>query len=177
MARVSTLRDDNLALASQLGELLKSQGHTLTLAESCTGGGASECVTAITGSSAWFDRAFITYSNQAKIDMLGVNPATLTTHGAVSENTALQMALGAMHRAQVDVSASITGIAGPTGGTPQKPVGMVCFGFAIKHMSDEIHSRTHTAYFTGDREGIRLQAIYAVFSGLISLLNNATVTG
>lgn len=177
MADISLLRKDNFALAFKLGELLKEQGRTLTLAESCTGGGVSECVTAINGSSAWFDRAFITYSNQSKIDMLGVLPATLATHGAVSENTALEMAMGAIHHAQANISASITGIAGPTGGSIEKPIGMICFGFSIKDLTDDFHSRTHTAYFTGDREQIRLQAICMALSGLINLLNSLTITG
>ena len=173
MANVSRLK--NRQLAEELGDLLKSNGLMLALAESCTGGGVSECVTEISGSSAWFDRAFITYSNHAKMDMLGVAAITLATHGAVSENTALEMAIGAIQHSTSQVSASITGVAGPTGGTAQKPVGMVCFGFAIKDLTGDVSSRTRTIYFEGNRESIRLQAINATLTGLISLLKNLTL--
>ncbi len=170
----------NHHLAAELGDLLKAHGLVLTLAESCTGGGLSSCITEIAGSSAWFDRAFITYSNQAKIQMLGVSTKTLDNHGAVSENTALEMALGALANSAAQVSASITGVAGPAGGTALKPVGMVCFGFALNNVAlndidSEVSSRTHTAYFEGDRESIRLQAIHTALLGLISLLKNLTL--
>ena len=163
-------------LATELGATLKARGLVLALAESCTGGMATEAVTSIAGSSAWFDRAFITYSNQAKIDMLNVAKTTLENHGAVSENTALEMALGAIKHSAAQVSASITGVAGPTGGTPAKPVGMVCFGFAIRDLTNNINSRTHTNYFEGDRESIRLQAINAALLGLITLLKDTTLS-
>ena len=174
MANVSRLK--NHFLAAKLGDLLKSNGLMLTLAESCTGGGISECITEVSGSSAWFDRAFITYSNLAKSEMLGVATTTIATHGAVSENTALEMAIGAIQHSTAEVSASVTGVAGPTGGTSQKPVGMVCFAFAVKDdLTGELNTRTYTANFEGDRESIRLQAVNAALEGLISLLKNLTL--
>ncbi len=109
--------------------LLKQKSLTIAVAESCTGGNLSALLTSQSGSSAYFDRGFITYSNQAKIDMLGVKPATLGKFGAVSEQTALEMARGVIQNSLADIGVAITGIAGPTGDTKNKPVGMVCFGF------------------------------------------------
>lgn len=152
-------------LATELGATLKSRGFVLALAESCTGGMVAQSITSVAGSSEWFDRGFVTYSNQAKIDMLGVGNQTLMQFGAVSEQTAAEMAQGALKYSQSHISASITGIAGPNGGTAEKPVGTVCFGFAQ-------HKQlvTNTQHFTGNRESIRQQASIYAISQLITLL-------
>ena len=130
----------------KLLEMLTQQSLKIAVAESCTGGSLSAALTSLSGSSAYFDRGFITYSNQAKIDMLGVGLRTLETEGAVSEAVVLQMAQGVIVKAGVDLSVAISGIAGPTGATTTKPVGTVCFGFCIK---DQCF--TQTQHFSGDR--------------------------
>ncbi|MES2182107.1 MAG: nicotinamide-nucleotide amidohydrolase family protein [Pseudomonadota bacterium] len=166
-----------LQLATELGKALKSRGLTLSLAESCTGGMASQYITAIAGSSAWFDRAFITYSNQAKMDMLGLSKQTLDNFGTVSQQTAQAMALGALSNSGADIAASITGIAGPDGGTKNKPVGMVCFGFALKFDSPDKRITpqtnpqviTQTKLFTGNRDDVRRQSVNHVLETLITL--------
>jgi nicotinamide-nucleotide amidase len=146
-------------LAESLGAALKARGFVLALAESCTGGMVAQAITSVAGSSAWFDRGFVTYSNQAKMDMLGVNKQTLLQFGAVSEQTAAEMAQGALRFSLADISASITGIAGPDGGTAEKPVGIVCFGFALKNSV-----KTSIQHFVGNRESVRQQAsVYAIF--------------
>ena len=143
------------ALAARLGAELKSRGLLLATAESCTGGWIAQTVTTISGSSDWFDRGFVTYSNEAKQDMLGVNLETLTRFGAVSEETAREMAEGALARSRAHISVAVTGVAGPTGGTPSKPVGMVCFAWARE--GGEVESATQR--FTGDREAVRRQSV------------------
>ncbi len=120
---------DPIPSVATLLERCRAQGLTLATAESCTGGMLGAWITAVAGSSAVFDRGFITYSNQAKTEMLGVSPDTLSAHGAVSEEVAREMAAGARARAGVDIAVSITGIAGP-GGSEHKPEGRVCFGLA-----------------------------------------------
>lgn len=120
------------ALANQLGDALAKQQWVATTAESCTGGGVATAITDIAGSSQWFDRAFITYSNEAKMQMLGVQAETLANHGAVSEPVVEQMAEGALTNSLADISVAISGIAGPTGGTEEKPVGTVWFAWADK---------------------------------------------
>lgn len=109
------------------GEKLKADGRWITCAESCTGGGIAKAITDIAGSSAYFDRGFVTYSNAAKHDLLGVAEATLTAHGAVSEAVVREMAVGALHAAKADLALSVSGIAGPEGGSAEKPVGTVWF--------------------------------------------------
>jgi len=160
------MADDTLLnLSAQLGAALKQRGWTLALAESCTGGMAAQCVTAIPGSSVWFERGFITYSNEAKVEMLGVAEATLQQFGAVSEQTAREMAVGALQHSHARVAAAITGIAGPDGGTAAKPVGMVWFAWATKNGL----LRSEIRCFSGDRKAIRRQAVEAVFQGVIQL--------
>jgi nicotinamide-nucleotide amidase len=154
-----------LNLSAQLGAAFKQRVWTLALAESCTGGMAAQYITAIPGSSAWFERGFITYSNVAKVEMLGVAEATLRQFGAVSEQTAREMAAGALRRSHARVAAAITGIAGPDGGTEEKPVGIVWFAWASKNGLPHSEMRR----FSGDREAIRKQAVEAVFQGLIQL--------
>lgn len=134
-----------------LVKALEAKGLKLALAESCTGGMIAAVVTDISGSSAVFDRGFVTYSNQAKIDMLGVRPETLAQYGAVSEQTAREMALGALDNSQADIALSVTGIAGPDGGSTDKPVGLVYIGLAIKGGSVEIFKNN----FSGNRNDVR----------------------
>jgi nicotinamide-nucleotide amidase len=155
-------------LAAELGAALKARGYTLSLAESCTGGMVAQYVTSIAGSSAWFDRGFVTYSNQAKIEILGVSAQTLETYGAVSEQTASEMATGALRISPVQIAGSITGIAGPDGGTVEKPVGTVCFAWATSHKP----TSTTTKHFQGNRQEIRQQAAITMMAGLIDSLNS-----
>ena len=159
---------DTLSLLGTLvGTRLQERGLVLTCAESCTGGWVAQTVTAVAGSSAWFDRGFVTYSNQAKQDMLGVPAATLAQYGAVSEETARAMAMGALTHSLAQVALSITGIAGPSGGTPEKPVGLVCFGWADNKKKE---ARTESVRFDGDREAVRRQAVIHALQGLLALI-------
>lgn len=162
-----------LNLARTLGAALKARKLSLVLAESCTGGMVAQYVTAIAGSSAWFDRAYISYSNAAKQDMLGVNTATLQASGAVSEEVAAEMAMGALTNSQAQISCSISGIAGPDGGTPSKPVGTVCFGFSHKLQAGkaarDMVTKTQTRHFSGNRDAIRRQAATHALETLITL--------
>ncbi len=159
------------SLARQLGTELLARGEFLTAAESCTGGWLAQSVTAIAGSSGWFDRGFVTYSNAAKVDMLGVAETTLERHGAVSEATARAMAQGALNQSRADWSVAITGIAGPSGGSPEKPVGTVCFAWASKDGGCE----AQTCYFTGDRAEVREQSVRHALRGLIERVDSPTV--
>lgn len=161
--------DPAVELAATVGRLLKAKGENLVTAESCTGGGVAEAITAVSGSSEWFDRGFITYSNEAKQQMLKVSATTLARHGAVSENTAREMALGALAASPGTVSVSVTGVAGPTGGTPAKPVGMVCFAWA---RSGEAVPRSETRHFSGDRESVRGQSVVRALQGIVELLDD-----
>lgn len=158
-------------LAAVAGRLLKAKGEKLVTAESCTGGGVAEAVTAIAGSSEWFDRGFITYSNEAKAEVLRVSAATLASHGAVSEETAREMALGALAVSPGTVSVSVTGIAGPSGGSRAKPVGTVCFAWA---RSGEAMPRSETRRFAGDRESVRRQSVIRALQGVCELLDNGS---
>lgn len=153
------------SLAWQVGEALAARGWRLATAESCTGGWIAEAVTAISGSSAWFDRGFVSYSNAAKMDMLGVSAQTLATHGAVSEATVRAMAEGAIARSLADVAVAVSGVAGPTGGTATKPVGMVCIGWAARAYP----SRVATLHFSGDRTAIRRQTVIRALEGVQAL--------
>jgi nicotinamide-nucleotide amidase len=157
--------------AVQLGMALKARGLMLAMAESCTGGMVAEAITSIAGSSAWFDRGFVTYSNAAKIDMLDVSSTTLEQFGAVSEQTAIEMAIGALKNSAAQITGSITGIAGPDGGSPDKPVGTVCFAWAVKNLP----VTTCTRCFNGDRKSVREQAAIFMMAGLIEKLIRETV--
>lgn len=163
MAAVS--ESELLQLATELGTTLKQKGWKLALAESCTGGMAAQYITAIPGSSGWFERGFVTYSNAAKIEMLGVSPQSLDQHGAVSEQTAREMALGALKHSHADIAVAITGIAGPDGGSAEKPVGTVCFAWANTAGNVTIETR----HFAGDRELIRRQSVYHALTGTSNL--------
>jgi nicotinamide-nucleotide amidase len=152
--------------AEQLAELFLKSSIRLTTAESCTGGGLAETITRIPGSSAWFERGFVTYSNESKQEMLGVPIETLEEFGAVSIETAIAMAKGALDNSRADISVSITGVAGPDGGTEEKPVGTVCFAWFKR---DEI-GKTAKICFKGDRLKIREQACLLAMEGLVDLL-------
>ncbi|PRD39154.1 UNVERIFIED_CONTAM: recA [Trichonephila clavipes] len=149
-----TAETTSLALATELGQLLLRKKASITTAESCTGGGVAYWLTAVAGSSAYVDRSFVTYSNKAKQQLLGVRSATLLQYGAVSEQTVAEMASGAAQAAGASIALAISGIAGPTGGTAKKPVGTVCFGFSIDGTVS-----TQQLHFAGDRQQIRQQAI------------------
>lgn len=154
------------ALAARLGEAAQAHGWMLVTAESCTGGWVSQVLTAVAGSSGWFDRGFVTYSNAAKIELLGVSPADLQTHGAVSETVVAQMAGGALAHSAAQAALAISGIAGPGGGTADKPVGTVCFGWAV----GERAVTAQTCHFGGDRAAIRRQAVAHALGGLLGRL-------
>jgi nicotinamide-nucleotide amidase len=154
-------------LAARVGGRLLEQNRKLATAESCTGGWVAKCITDIAGSSAWFDRGFVTYSNAAKQDLLDVKAATLEGQGAVSEATASEMAQGALAHSEADVAVAISGIAGPGGGVPPgKPVGTVCFAWVVS----EGPSCVETRHFAGDREAIRRQAVARALEGLLDVL-------
>lgn len=163
---MNSLEDRMEELAAAVGAALKSREMSLATAESCTGGWVGEAVTAVSGSSQWYDRGFITYTNQAKQDMLGVDEATLENHGAVSEETVREMARGALQHSWADVSVAISGIAGPTGGTPEKPVGLVWFAWATQNGA--MRSEKHR--FPGDRREVRRQAVETALKGVLALL-------
>lgn len=150
------------ALAKRVGESLLSRNLVLATAESCTGGWVSALVTSVPGSSAWFDTGFVTYSNLAKQRMLGVREETLASQGAVSEAVVLEMATGACTHSEANCAVSISGVAGPDGGSLEKPVGTVWIGWRV-------HQRVWAQrfYFNGDRTDIRRQAVEAALMGLI----------
>ncbi len=152
-------------LAQKVGEALKAQGLMLVTAESCTGGWAAMALTAIAGSSDWFERGYVVYSNAAKREELGVSEDTLTRHGAVSEETAREMAAGALKNGRGQVALAITGVAGPTGGSRDKPVGTVCFAWA---RGGKISSETRR--LDGDRESVRRQSVLHALQGVLELL-------
>lgn len=152
-------------LAEQLAAALLARGLSLSLAESCTGGLCAEILTRVPGSSAWFDCAIVSYSNAAKVKLLHVPNDTLNRNGAVSEETAMAMAKGALVVSASQLSAAVTGIAGPSGGTSAKPVGTVCFAWAGQNQAPI----STTAHFTGSRQEIRQQSAKTLIEGLIAL--------
>lgn len=158
------------SLTAELGRRLSARGQKLASAESCTGGWVAQCLTAIAGSSAWFERGFVTYSNEAKNEMLGVRHEILTRHGAVSEASARAMAEGALRHSHADWALAITGIAGPDGGSPEKPVGTVCFAW----VGDAAPARVETLCFAGDRARVRYQAVAHALDGMLRVLDAAT---
>lgn len=153
-------------LSKTVGERLKARAQQLVTAESCTGGWVAQVVTAVAGSSAWFERGFVTYSNSAKQELVGVRTETLARHGAVSEETAREMALGALAHSKADVAVAVTGVAGPSGGSPEKPVGTVCFAWA-----DRRGARSETRHFSGDRESVRRQSVVHALEGVLRTLD------
>jgi nicotinamide-nucleotide amidase len=155
-------------LSKRVGQALLAHELMLATAESCTGGWVAQVVTQISGSSQWFERGFVTYTNEAKQEMLGVSGETLQRYGAVSEQTAREMAQGALKNSRAQVSLAISGVAGPTGGSPEKPVGMVCFAWA----KGGIPTQTDTQYFQGDRTQVRYQAVLHALQQLVGLVNS-----
>jgi len=162
-----------VALADHLGQGLKKAGVMLATAESCTGGWLGEVMTSVPGSSHWYDRGFITYTNSSKREMLAVRTETLSHFGAVSEQTARAMAEGALASSHAGLAVAITGIAGPGGGTPDKPVGTVCFAWSSRRQE----TSTMTRHFHGDRVAIRRQAVKTALEGLIRQLESLPVKG
>jgi nicotinamide-nucleotide amidase len=154
------------ALAARVGQALLAGRLMLVTAESCTGGWTSQCLTAVAGSSAWFERGFVTYSDAAKQEMLGVPEQTLAAHGAVSQAVAVAMAEGALCRSRADWAAAITGIAGPGGGSAEKPVGTVCFAWSGRDAA----TSAETCHFAGDRQAARAQAVARALTGLLERL-------
>ena len=156
----------SIRLAAELGARLRARGWRVATAESCTGGLVAGAITSIAGSSDWFERGFVTYSNEAKHEMLGVPCALLEAHGAVSDAVARAMAEGTLANSTAHCAVSVTGVAGPGGGTPAKPVGMVCFGWAAIDGRPVVATR----HFSGDREAVRAAAVEVALAGLIDFL-------
>lgn len=153
--------------AARVAERLLADGLMLTAAESCTGGWVAKVCTDLAGSSAWFERGFVTYTNEAKQELLDVSAGTLADHGAVSEQTVAEMAIGALTHSRADISLSISGIAGPGGATPDKPLGTVCFGW--KRLDRP--ARTERRRFEGGREQVRRQAVLHALEGILEVLD------
>ena len=154
------------SLAEEVGRALKRRALMLATAESCTGGWIAEAVTMVPGSSEWFERGFVTYTNTAKREMLGVAEATLERLGAVSEEVVREMVSGALARSHAHVAVAVSGVAGPSGGTPDKPVGMVCIAWGAKDGAP----RAETRHFPGDREAVRRQSVQRALEGVLALL-------
>ena len=162
-----------LPLLLQLSEQLKQQHQMLVTAESCTGGGIAYAITELPGSSEWFERGFVTYSNPAKQEQLGVPHELIARHGAVSEQVAAAMALGALQHSHADYSVAVTGIAGPDGGTEEKPVGTVCFGWGQRGAG----VRTARIVFDGDRQQVRELSILTALQGLADQVEQSNNPG
>ncbi len=155
-------------LAAQVGAALKGRGFSLTSAESCTGGWIGEAVTAVPGSSEWYERGFITYTNAAKHEMLGVAEDTLKKFGAVSIETVKAMVTGALAHSHAQVAVAVSGVAGPAGGTPAKPVGTVCIAWGL-HGGEPV---AETRHFDGDREAVRRQSVECALAGVLALIES-----
>lgn len=152
-------------LAERAGRALEGRGWMLTTAESCTGGWVAEAITMVPGSSAWFDRGFVTYTYASKRQVLGVLEETLERHGAVSEPVVRQMVEGALRASDSHIALAVSGTAGPGGGTPEKPVGTVCFAWGSAS-----GSRTQTLHLAGDRHAVRRQSVVHALEVLVSML-------
>lgn len=153
-------------LAAQVGVALKAQGLMLATAESCTGGWVAQAVTAVPGSSQWFERGFVTYTYISKREMLGVSQQTLGAHGAVSEQTVREMVTGALANSHAQIAVAVSGTAGPSGGTAEKPVGTVCFAWSVKNGEP----KSTTRHFPGDREAVRRGSVEFALNGVLGLL-------
>src|SRR5450830_723415 len=153
--------DTTTDLATRVGHALKARNLLLATAESCTGGGVAQAITDIAGSSEWFDCGFVTYSNASKNELLDISEALIAQHGSVSEEIAAAMAEGAIANSNADVALSTTGIAGPDGAVPGKPVGTVCFGWVVNQTT-----HTERLVFSGDREAVREQSVLHALQGL-----------
>jgi len=158
--------DDLTQLSVKVGALLTEKNLLLATAESCTGGGVAQAVTEISGSSGWFECGFITYSNSSKSELLNISPALIAQHGSVSEEIAAAMAEGALANCEAHVALSTTGIAGPLGAVPGKPVGTICFAWSM-------NGKTHTErlLFSGDRISVREQSVVHALKGLLHFLS------
>ena len=154
-------------LSEQVGKALKARGFMMAAAESCTGGWIGQAITMVPGSSRWFDRGFVTYTNEAKQDMLGVGSTTLKEFGAVSEQTVREMVAGTLARSRAQIAVAVSGIAGPDGGSKQKPVGTVMIAWGQKDGDITAHSR----HFHGDRDAVRRQTVIAALEGMLVLLS------
>lgn len=154
------------ATAASIGLELERRGWMLAAAESCTGGWVAQVITSLPGSSRWFERGLVTYSNDAKQELLGVRAETLERYGAVSEQTAREMAEGAVRHSHAAMGLAVTGIAGPGGGTPDKPVGTVCFAWAGKGLP----THSCTCHFSGDRHRVRQQSVITALEGALDFL-------
>ncbi|VTU38190.1 Nicotinamide-nucleotide amidohydrolase PncC [Variovorax sp. PBL-H6] len=164
----STPESDTPALVLQLAELLQHQGRMMATAESCTGGLIAGACTDLSGSSNWFERGFVTYSNAAKTELLGVDAALIAAEGAVSEPVARAMAAGAVARSAAQVAVAVTGVAGPTGGSAEKPVGTVWFGWSVGG-----HVHTERRRFEGDRAAVRAATVNHALQTLSTLLRSS----
>jgi len=166
---------------STLAAALLQRGWMLATAESCTGGMIAAACTDLAGSSQWFERGFVSYSNEAKQDMLGVPGAVLARHGAVSEEVAQAMVLGALNHSKAQVAVAVTGIAGPTGGSPSKPVGTVCFAWGLPTDggptigAETVWVKVQTCHFEGDRAAVRLATQAHALGQLLALLNQRSL--
>lgn len=154
------------ALAVRVAERLQGAGRSLVVAESCTGGWVAKACTDLPGSSRWFLGGVVTYSDDLKVSLLGVSADALRQQGAVSQAVVRDMAVGALERLGGDVSVAVSGIAGPDGGVPGKPVGTVWFAWAVRH-ADQLEVRTALERFDGDREAIRRQAVASALGGVL----------
>jgi nicotinamide-nucleotide amidase len=161
--------DDLYALALRVGQSLQSQGLRLACVESCTGGWLAKAVTDVAGSSGWFDRGFVTYSNAAKHELVGVSYEVLDAYGAVSRPTVLAMAAGALARSNAQIAVAISGVAGPSGGSPEKPVGTVWIAWARVGGQE----RASLFRFGGDRESVRRQSVAAALEGVLHELGTS----
>lgn len=159
------MTNEIIELATKVGRALEAKRLTLTTAESCTGGGVSQAITEIAGSTAWFECGFVTYSNASKTEMLQVPDALIAQFGSVSEEVAAAMAEGALANSTADVAISTTGIAGPSGAVPGKPVGTVCFGWSRGE-----HTHTERLVFHGDRQAVREQTVAYALRGLLRFI-------
>lgn len=165
MSALSPAYQNLYELAAQVGIALRTRSRTLAIAESCTGGWIAKIMTDVPGSSGWFDRGFVTYSNAAKVDLLGVRETTITQHGAVSAEVVAEMAAGALERSPADLVIAVSGIAGPEGGTPDKPVGTVHLAWALRGGPVQ----TEIRHFSGNRDEVRLEAVAAALQGVLDV--------
>lgn len=166
MSKINTSK-----IVEQLAESLTTVNKVLTVAESCTGGWLAKVLTDLSGSSVWFDRGFVTYSNAAKQEMLGVSETTLEIYGAVSQETVVEMATGALNHSHADFSISVSGIAGPSGGSDDKPVGLVWFAWCEKSSANKEGALfSEQKIFSGDRNAVREQAVVYAVTELINFI-------
>jgi len=166
MKKPARKRTSLYRLAQRVGAALKRRGLMLATAESCTGGWIAQAVTMVPGSSTWFERGYVTYTYISKREMLGVKGATLGAHGAVAEAVVREMAQGALARSHAQVAVAVSGIAGPGGGAPGKPVGTVCFAWSARRRKP----RTQTRRFSGGRDAVRRQSVEHALRGVLALI-------